>query len=99
MAEFEAYVKKRNPDQADHDDIMKEFKKIDISGDGYIQFLEFLRAVCKKNDVYMHKQLDSFEKVQIFELIEYRHIADKDRKKLSEEVAQLYDNINPSGKT
>ena len=63
FAEFEAYIKKRNPNEEDREDVMKEFKAIDTSGDGHIQFLEFLRAVCKKNGVYMHKELNSFEKV------------------------------------
>ena len=47
----------------------------------------------------MHKSLNSFEKVQIFEMIDYRHITDKDRKQLSVEVNELYEKFNPNAKT
>ena len=79
MAEFKAYVKKRNPDEADHEEVLNKFKKMDLSGDGFIQFLEFLRAVCKENGVWMPKDLTIYDKLQIYELMEFRHITKKEK--------------------
>jgi len=63
LLEFEAYVQKRNPDKEDHDEVMKEFRKIDINQDGYLDFLEFLRACCLKNGVPMPYELNVHDKV------------------------------------
>ena len=61
MDEFEAYVKKRNPDEADHQSVMKEFKQMDLDDDGYIQFLEFLRAICNQKKVHLPAEISVFD--------------------------------------
>ena len=52
LIEFETYVRKRN-DEEEAENILKDFKTIDIGGDGNIQFIEFLRAACIKKDLYI----------------------------------------------
>ena len=36
VEEFKAYVRKRNKDDKDSEDVMKEFNQIDLDQDGYI---------------------------------------------------------------
>ena len=36
LQEFEAYVKRKNPDEADQKQIMKEFLEIDLDHDGQL---------------------------------------------------------------
>ena len=80
--EFQMYIKKRNPEQDDQEQILKEFRALDINHDGYFYFLDFLRAVCHKNGVYLQKNLTLFEKLQIFKVVEYRHISDLEKAEL-----------------
>lgn len=78
LDEFENYVAKRN-NKEDRDEIMREFRNIDTSGDGYIQFLEFLRASCNNSAVYMPDELSLYDKLRIFEIVEFRHITKEDQ--------------------
>ena len=63
FSEFEAYVQKRNPDKQDQENVMKDFNKMDIDQSGYLSFHEFLRAICKKNGVYMPSKLSIHDKL------------------------------------
>ena len=80
--EFEAYVRKTNKDQSDFDHIMKEFNLIDSNHDGLIQFDEFLRALCLKGNIYMKPELDVYDRLQIAEMVEYRHISASEKVEL-----------------
>ena len=80
--EFEAYVKKNNPTEKDYDEIMKEFNIIDTDHDGFIQFHEFLRATCLKNNIFIKPELDIYDRLQIAEIVEYRHISEPEKKEL-----------------
>ena len=61
---------------------MKEFREIDDDGCGFIQFLDFLRATCKKGGVHLPARLSAFEKLAIFEIIEFRHISEREADEL-----------------
>ena len=74
MNEFEAYVKKRSSTEQDHQEIMKEFHAIDLNDDGYIQFLEFFRAICNKKKLHLPAEINIFDQLQIYEIMEWRHI-------------------------
>ena len=87
--EFRAYIKKRNPDQDDSEAILKRFKAMDIAKDGYISFLEMLRSICEDSHTPMPSELSLYDKLQIYESIEYRHITPKEMDKVSKELAQL----------
>ena len=75
IEEFEAYVKKYNPEQADYDSIMEEFDSIALNTDNVIYFDEFLRATCEKANIYMKPELDSYDLLRIHEIVEYRHLS------------------------
>ena len=49
-SEFKNYVSKRAGSKDDEEEVMKQFKRIDVAGDGHIQFFEFLRAVCNEKN-------------------------------------------------
>ena len=69
-------TKRNEPEEAKH--ILKDFKTIDIGGDGNIQFIEFLRAACIKKDMYIPEDMSIFDKLRIYQVIDYRHITKKE---------------------
>ena len=81
-SEFEAYVTKRNSHE-EAENILRDFKNIDIGGDGNIQFIEFLRAACIKKDLYIPEDISIFDKLRIYQVIDYRHITKKEMEELN----------------
>ena len=93
MMEFEAYVRKRAGDEKDVQSVMKEFKEIDVNNDGYIQFLEFFRAICKKKNVHLPSEINVYDKLQIYEIIQWKHITVKEKAELTAELKEMQDKI------
>ena len=101
MSEFEAYVEKRQTDKRDTQDVLKEFREIDLDDDGYIQFLEFFRAICNKKKIYLPAEINVFDQLQIYEIMEWRHITQKDKQILLKQLSDMQNNIDTgySGRT
>ena len=89
MDEFTAYVKKRNPKAHDQEEVLKEFKQIDLNQDGQIQFLEFLQAICLKEGILMPNNLSTLDKLRIYEIIEFRHISADEKIQILQEISQI----------
>ena len=94
--EFRSYIKKRNPEKDDFEEISKKFKTIDTSKDGYISFLEMLRSVCEDSHTPMPSELSIYDKLQIYESIEYRHITPKEKASVSKELEALQSKFGES---
>ena len=52
---------------------------MDYNNDGVISFTEYLRALCKKSGVYIVPELSTIDKVQIYQIIEFKHMTDKEK--------------------
>ena len=96
MDEFTAYVKKRNPKAHDQEEVLKEFKQIDLNQDGQIQFLEFLQAICLKEGILMPNNLSTLDKLRIYEIIEFRHISADEKIQILQEISQIQGQIRHS---
>ena len=68
---------------------MRDFKNIDVAGDGNIQFIEFLRAACIKKDICIPLDISIFDKLRIYQVIEYRHITEKEIEELNSELETI----------
>ena len=73
MEEFEQHVNKINAKE-DKEAVMKEFIQMDTNQDGYIQFIEFLRASCMKQNIVLPDKLSIYDMLRIGEIIDYNHI-------------------------
>ena len=98
MHEFEAYISKRNSAQ-DKDYVLRQFKKADTDGSGYIDFIEFLRASCSKSGIQVPIELSVHDELKIFETCEWRHINAKKKAYLISELENLKGSVDPSYST
>ena len=89
LDELKAYIAKKNPEQADADAVFKEFNEMDYNNDGVISFTEYLRALCKKSGVYIVPELSTIDKVQIYQIIEFKHMTDKEKTEIKDAISIL----------
>ena len=61
---------------------------MDTNQDGYIQFIEFLRASCMKQNIVLPDKHSIYDMLRIGEIIDYKHMTQKEKQGL---VALIYD--------
>ena len=61
--------------------------------------MEFLRANCKKKGVFMPLDLCIHTKLMIYELVDYRHMTDKERQELNADLTDLQRRVDPGMET
>lgn len=83
------YVAKRNKNIEHQEEVLKEFKQIDLNQDGQLQFVEFLRAICLKDGIVFPMELSVLDRLRIFEIIEFRHISASEKAELLAELAAI----------
>ena len=93
MQEFEAYVSKRNSAQ-DKQSVLKQFKRADTDNNGYIDFVEFLRASCSKSGIQIPMNLNIHDELRIFETCEWRHINAEKKAYLLSELESMKNNVD-----
>ena len=72
-----------------NEDLMQEFKDADLNNDGKIQFLEFLRALCKKDGTWMPPDLNPYETMRIWETVEFKHMTREDKEEMLKAMEHL----------
>ena len=97
LKEFEDYVHKRQGGgQQSKDSVLEEFKKIDLARNNYIQFLEFLRAACNKDGIYLPYDLTLYDRLKLYEVIDYKHITVLEKKEIINDLTNLQYEVDKS---